>query len=448
MAKPNIIIVTPHDLGDYLGCYGTPVPTPHIDSLARDGVLFENHFSCGTVCSPSRGGIITGCYPHTNGLMGLVHRGWELDVAKCPPIMQLLADDGYQTHLFGFQHEHYAPRRLGYEELHGGRAHSTHVEDVVPLLTDWLRSGQGKEMPFFVGLGFSEVHRLGMNPSGFKRDVYEPADPSDVEVRPYLPDIPQIREDLADFYGAIKFMDKMIGELLGALDETGLADKTIVVFTSDHGAAFMHSKATLYDGGTKVPWIIRWPSGLPAARRIKGLSSHVDITPTLLDLVGIPIPAWMQGRSMAQVARGVGGAARELVFAEKNYTNYYDPSRMVRSHKLKYIRKGLQTCIFDFIIPEIELSTSDFRRTQQVWDHYSARRCTEELYDLERDPGELKNLADDPVYAQALGQMRQALDAHLDSTNDPFKDLRNDLPMHPTAYEELGAMRRGRGAGH
>ena len=104
MTRPNIILITPHDLGDYLGCYGTPVPTPHTDSLARDGVLFRNHFSCGTVCSPSRGGIIPGCYPHTNGLMGLVHSGWELDVATCPPIMQLLSDAGYQTHLFVFQH--------------------------------------------------------------------------------------------------------------------------------------------------------------------------------------------------------------------------------------------------------------------------------------------------------------------------------------------------------
>lgn len=444
MTRPNIILITPHDLGDYLGCYGTPVPTPHTDSLARDGVLFRNHFSCGTVCSPSRGGIITGCYPHTNGLMGLVHRGWELDVAKCPPIMQLLSDAGYQTHLFGFQHEHYDPRRLGYGEIHGGAGN--HVEEVVPLLADWLRTPQSREKPFFVGLGFSEVHRMGLNPSGFRRDIYEPADPAEVEVRPFLPDIPQIREDLSGFYGAIKLMDKMVGELLRALDETGLANNTIVLFTSDHGASFMHSKATLYDGGTKVPWIMRWPAGLPAGTLVEGLTGHIDITPTLLDLAGCPVPPWMQGQSMAAVARGVGGSTRELVFAEKNYTNFYDPSRMVRSDKIKYIRKGLQTCIFDFVIPEIEQCTSDFRRTREVWEHYSARRCTEELYDLERDPGELTNLIDDPAYAQALEQMRRALDEHLESTDDPFRRLRNELPMHPTAYEGFGSMRRKGGA--
>ncbi len=439
MPSPNVIVITPHDLGDYLGCYGTPVPTPNIDSLASDGVLFRNHFSCGTVCSPSRGGIVTGCYPHTNGLMGLVHRGWELNVDQCPPIMQLLADEGYQTHLFGFQHEHYAPRRLGYQHIHAGK--DTHIEQVVPLLVDWLRSGQSKERPFYAGLGCSEVHRMGMNPSHFKRDVYEPADPADVEVRPYLPDIPQIREDLADFYGAIKFMDRMVGEVLRALDETGLADNTIVVFTSDHGASFMHSKATLYDGGTKVPWIMRWPEGLPAGREIDGLSSHIDITPTLLDLLGMPVRDWMQGESLVAVARGAGGAAREMVFAEKNITNYYDPSRMVRTRRHKYIRKGLQTCIFDFIIPEIELTTSDFRRTREVWEHYSARRCTEELYDLESDPGELNNLVDDPAYGEVLEGLRKALDAHLESTQDPFANLVNGLLLHPTAYEAVGDQR-------
>lgn len=441
MPKPNILIITPHDLGDYLGCYGTPVSTPNIDSIAEAGVLFENHFSTGTVCSPSRGSIITGCYPHTHGLMGLVHRGWELDVEKYPPLPVMLRAAGYETHLFGFQHEHWDPRRLGYEHIHARKSH--HVEDAVLLFIEWLHTRHEDAPPFLAGMGFTEVHRLGLNPSHFKRDVYEPADPAAVEVRPYLPDIPQIREDLADFYGAIQFMDKTIGELLRALAEAGIADDTLLIFTSDHGASFMHSKATLYDGGTKVPWIMRWPKGLPAGNRVRALSSHVDIVPTILSLTGLPIPAHIEGQNLAHLARQEGGPERAYVFAEKNITNYYDPARMVRSHRYKYIRKGLQTCIFDFIIPEIELCSSDFRRTREVFQHYSARRCREELYDLEKDPGELVNLVSDPAYQAVLDQLRTALDAHLEATHDPFKDLRNDILLHETAYEAVGRLRWG-----
>jgi arylsulfatase A-like enzyme len=248
--RPNIIIVTCHDLGDYLPSYGTPVTTPHLDAFAAQGVVFQNHFSTGTVCSPSRGSIVTGCYPHSNGLMGLVHRGWELDVDRCPALPTLLREAGYETHLFGFQHEHWDPRRLGYDHLHQGEGN--HCDEVVPLLTGWLGDRDEDDPPFLAGVGFSETHRIGRNPSGFKRDVYEPADPSQVRVRPSMPDIPEIRRDLADFYGAIKLVDTMMGQLVDTLDDVGLSEDTLVVFTSDHGAPFMHAKATLYDGGTKV----------------------------------------------------------------------------------------------------------------------------------------------------------------------------------------------------
>lgn len=441
--QPNIIIITPHDLGDYLGCYGSAAPSANIDGLASEGVTFQQHFSTGTVCSPSRGAINTGCYPHTNGLMGLVHRGWELDVDRCPHTAQLLAAQGYQTHLFGFQHEHYDPSRLGYQQAHsqGGR----HVEDVADAAVTWLGSDAPKEKPFFIGMGFSEVHRLGLMPSGFKREVYEPADPAEVVVPPHLPDIPQIRADMADFYGAIRHMDKHVGRVLDALEQAGLKETTVVIFTSDHGASFIHSKATLYDGGAKVPWIMRWPGKLPAGHVVDSVSSHVDILPTLFDLLGIPAPDLIEGQSLAMLAKGETDQGREYVFAEKNYTNFYDPSRFCRTRTVKYISKGLRTNIFDFQIPEIELATTDFRRNMEVFSFYSARRCYEELYDLEADPGELHNLVDDPAWAETLAAMRQALINHLKETNDPFRRLRNELPMHETAYEAIREMRKAGG---
>jgi len=435
MNRPNVLIITCHDLGDFVGCYGTPVATPNVDSIAADGVIFAQHFSTGSVCSPARGSIVTGCYPHTHGLMGLVHRGWELDVERCPPLPTLLAGAGYRTHLFGFQHEHWDPSRLGYQQVHGGRT----CELVAAETAQWLRSdARAGDEPFLAAVGWSETHRLGL-PSHFNRDVYEPADPADVEVPPYLPDVPEMREDLAGLYGAVKHMDQAVGEILAALDEAGLRDNTLVIFAADHGASFIHAKATLYDGGTKVPWLMRWPGGLDAPMRCEKLTSHVDIAPTLLDLLGVAIPAHVQGQSLADRLRAgrPDDDGREYVFAEKNVTNYYDPTRMVRSDSMKYIRKGLRTCVFDFQIPEIEQCSCDFRRHKGVREFYSARRCTEELYDLEADPGELSNLIDDPARADALAELRAALDAHLEATDDPFRHLRNDLLMPADVYPEV-----------
>jgi arylsulfatase A-like enzyme len=441
MERPNVIIVTCHDLGDYIPCYGTPVEAPNLEALAGQGVVFENHFSTATVCSPSRGSIVTGCYPHTNGLMGLVHRGWELDVDRCPAAPSLLREAGYETHLFGFQHEHWDPHRLGYEHVHQGGGN--HCDQVVPLLTEWLRARGEGDPPFLAGVGFSETHRIGLMPSGFKRDAYEPADPSEVRVRPSMPDIPAIREDLADFYGAIKLVDAMIGQLLQVLDETGLSDSTLLVFTSDHGASFMHAKATLYDGGTKVALLMRWPGALPAGSRVQALTSHVDILPTIFDFLRLAVPEHVEGQSFAAVARGEPGPERRYAFSEKTVTNYYDPGRTVRSSSFRYIRKGLRTCIFDFIIPELELCRFDFRRTPEVFGYYSARRCIEELYDLDSDPGEITNVVDDPAYEQILRELRTALDAHLEATDDPFRHLRNDLLMPEETYEAIGRTRWG-----
>jgi arylsulfatase A-like enzyme len=363
--------------------------------------------------------------------MGLVHRGWALDVEACPPLARILLKAGYQTHLFGFQHEHYDPTRLGYETL--CPVPGMNVEQVVPEFTAWLRAQRENGQPFLASVGFFDVHRIGARPSGFTRDAYESTDPAAVEVPAWLPDLPLVRQELADFYGDITHMDRWMGEIIRALDETGLAQNTVVVFTSDHGASFLHGKATVYDGGTKVPWLMRWPEAIPAHTRVSALTSHVDILPTLLDLLGLPIPDDVQGESMAVWATGGEGRARSYVYAEKNYTNYYDPTRMIRSPGFKYVRKGLRTCVFDFLIPEIEGAQVQFRMPE-VFGFYSSRRCTEELYDLDSDPGELDNLIEDAAYGGVLDELRSALDAHLAETEDPFAGLENGLMMPEDEY--------------
>lgn len=431
MKRPNIIFITCHDLGDYLGCYGTPAATPHLDRLAGEGIRFDTHFSTGTICSPARGSIVTGCYPHTHGLMGLVHRGWALDTKKCPSMAQLLKENGYSTNLFGFQHEHWDPYALGYEQAY--QAKTWGCEQVVPLFCDWLEK-QKSDKPFLAAVGFGEVHRLGINPSHFKKEGYIAADPAKVDVRPYFPDIPVIREDMAEFYGAVEFMDKWIGRLLEAVEQAGRREDTLIVFTTDHGASFMHSKATLHEGGTKVALAMSWKGGLPEGKVVSGLTSHTDILPTILELLDIPIPAHVEGRSFLKELSGRGDTGRQYAFSEENYNNHFNPGRAMRSARYRYIRHGLRNCLFDFLIPEIELSPFDFRKIPEVFDFYSAHRVQEELYDIQSDPGERVNLAEDPAHSGVLEQMRQALAEHMEQTEDPFAAFKNELYMPAEDY--------------
>ncbi|NQU44519.1 sulfatase [bacterium] len=425
MTQPNLVIITCHDLGDFIHPYGVPVTTPHFDRLAAEGIVFENHFSTGTVCSPSRGSIVTGCYPHTHGLMGLTHRGWELDMANSPPLPKLLTEAGYSPQLFGFQHEAMDWRTLGYENNHSD---SCLCEKVADSFCEWLNTRKD-DGPFFASLGFFETHRLDLQPSHFRRDAYESVPGDQVEVPAWLPDIETIRQDLADFYGMIQFVDAQIGRIFEALERKGIAEDTLVVFTTDHGASFIHGKATLYDGGTKVACLMRYPNVIPGGTRLAGLTSHVDLLPTIFDLLQLPASAIVQGRNVAGAVRGEGDTGREYVFAERNYTTSFDPARMARSGRYKYIRKGLQTCVFDFLIPEVELSTWDWRRTREVRAFYDSTRTTEELYDLQADPGELSNLAMDKAHTDVLDHMRRALDDHLRDTDDPFQNLQIPILM-------------------
>ena len=254
-------------------------------------------------------------------------------------------------------------------------------------------------------------------------------------------EIPATRQDLAEFYGAIRYMDHWVGRALDALNSAGLRENTAVIFTTDHGASFMHSKATLYDGGTRVAFIASLPGALPEGLRVQKITSHVDILPTMLSLLGIDPPAGIQGRNVSGVLSG-SASGREYAFSEENYNNHFVPGRAVRSQRYRYIRNGLRINIFDFLIPEIELSNSDFRKNRAVFDFYSTKRVLEELYDHESDPGELHNLVEDPEYLEVLEEHREALRQHMEKTADPFVRFHNELLMPENTYTRLHDRRR------
>ena len=426
--RPNIVIIAVHDLGTRLGCYGWEnVPSPRLDGLAEDGVRFENNFCTGPYCSPSKDSIITGKYPHVNGLMGLVNLGWEwhennLNLAKA------LGNAGYDTHLFGFQHEASNEQvgKLGFKHV-SDRSLRHNCENVAPLVEDFLAGRDaGADEPFYARIGFNEVHR--------PIESNEPEDPSRVSLPGHIKDTPGAREDFALFDGAIRRMDTAVGRILDGIERAGLKHNTVVVFTADHGIPFPGAKATLYDPGINTTLIMRWPGGMPSGKTYSELLSNVDLFPTLLEIAGVEIPGDIQGRSFLPLFNGGDYEAREMIFAEKN-TTPIDVKRCVRTARFKYIRNYNTG-------PRLVLSTDiekSLTRRDMGNDHLVPRPEIE-LYDLENDPHETENLAGKAEFANVEQELSVRLKNVQEITGDPILD--GSLKRPPDETEIYSKARR------
>lgn len=378
--RDNVLIVHWHDLGRYLGVYGHPdVVSPRMDQLAAEGVLFTRAHATAPLCSPSRGSLFTGRYPQSNGLVGLAHHGWEYR-AGVRTLAHLLSDAGWHTALFGMQHETSYPAKLGFDEFD---VSNSYCEYVVERATGWL--ADPPDRPFLLTAGFFETHR--------PYDRYEPADASAVEVPDYLPDTPEVRQDLADFYGSITVADAAVGRLLDTLAETGLDRTTWVVFLTDHGPALPRAKSTLYDAGTGIAMIVRPPRDRNLPPKVYDeLFSGVDLLPTLLDLLGVDIPAEVEGLSHAQalLAGPPPQPVRTEVYTAKTYHDSFDPIRAVRTKEYSYIENYAARPLLD-----LPWDIADSAPGKTVEPLIAAPRPSRELYDLTRDPTESHNLLTD-----------------------------------------------------
>jgi arylsulfatase A-like enzyme len=382
--RDNLLMVHWHDTGRWLGVYGHPgVASARLDALAAESILFTRAHAAAPLCSPSRGALFTGLYPHTNGLIGLAHHGFEYR-SGVRTLPQVLSGAGWYSALFGMQHETSHPVRLGFDEFD---VFNSHCDYAVARAQEWLtesaplRDGN----PFLLTAGFFETHRP------WPHERYPPAGLDDVDVPDYLPDTHDVRGDLADFYGAIAVADAAVGRLLDAVDDTGFDATTWVVFFSDHGAPFPRAKSTLYDSGTSIAMIIRPPKRLRIApRAYDELFSGVDLLPTLLDFLGVEVPPEVQGISHAHNLIGPPAAAmpvREEVFTEKTYHDSFDPIRAIRTTEYSYIENYARRPLLD-----MPLDIQDSPSGKAVAPFVQAPRPPRELYDLVEDPCELNNL--------------------------------------------------------
>ena len=304
--KPNILYIHSHDTGRYVQPYGHGIPTPNIQLLADQGALFREAFCAAPTCSGSRASLLTGQYCHNNGMLGLAHRGWSLNDYR-QHWVHALRRAGYRSVLIGEQHVSEDPAVIGYDEEIEIASH--HATDVAPMANETM--GRLAE-PWFMSVGFFETHRTFRAPTSVRDTLYS-LPPRN------LPDTPATREDMAAFKASARSLDQGIGAVLNELHRLGLAERTLIICTTDHGLAFPNAKANSYVRGTGVRLLMRGPGGFSGGKVIDAMVSHLDIYPTLCELAGIEAPDFLQGKSLMPLVERRSGELHEAIFSEMTF---------------------------------------------------------------------------------------------------------------------------------
>lgn len=428
--RPNLVMIDCHDLGRHLGCYGrSAVPSDAIDGLAADGVRFAAAYATAPQCSPSRASLYTGRHAHDVGMLGLAHApfDWSLHPGT-RYLASYLQEAGWSTHHVGVQHvAHDTPahaRALGFDTHDASHALAPEVAEHAARR---IRAATG---PYFVNVGFFEPHRHEDGRYG----VHPPYDERGVDVPAYLPDVPDVRAEMAALQGAILALDRGVARILEAVDARADASDTWIVFTTDHGLAMPRAKASMYDPGLGVALVMRWPKrGLTGGRTVDALTSHVDLVPTLLEGLGLAVPSELHGRSLWSLLRGDPGAVHDAVYAEKTFHTAYEPQRMIRTDRWKLVA-NLEVDILN--VPGDVLRSPV---TPHMVDEIALERPPIELYDLAADPEERSNLADDPTHAEVRRRLGADLLGWMRSTRDPILDGPVPSPYRAAALRALGA---------
>lgn len=418
----NIIYIHTHDSGRIISPYGYGVHTPNYQKLCEDSLLFQNAFSVAPTCSPSRAGLLTGTFPHQNGMLGLAQRGFEIN--REIHLAKLLLENGYHTALCGVQHEigYYTDHEmaigtLGYlEDLTTDNSQYSEEELVVwdeknaDKLSDWLIS-YSQEKPFFVSYGMHATHRA------FPDEIHPGENPNYAQPPINIPNNEITRKDFSQFKTSLRTADDNVGMIISALKQAGLYENTIILLTTDHGLAYPFEKCTLNDSGTGVLMSMRVPNAKLKTKSFDGLISHIDVIPTLCDLIGIPQPDYLEGESFATLFQGEEYEGDEVVYGEINFHTSYEPVRSVRSKRFKYIR------FFDEEYLKINKSNIDNSPIKEFYAENDLDKITKDsecLYDLYYDVYEKNNLVHNENYQKELAYMREKLDNFMEKTNDPL----------------------------
>jgi arylsulfatase A-like enzyme len=429
-ARPNILWLVSEDNNPFLGCYGdTLARTPNIDALAKRGLLFRHTFSAAPVCAPSRFGILTGMHPESCAPANNMRA-----VATLPGWLKT-----YPEHL----------REAGYYCTNNSKTDFNCNADAAKIFDESSQKAHYENRPagkpFFAIFNHMTSHESSLMGSGSRgagagsggsgggsaaAQAEGRVKPADVRVPAYMPDTPEVRQDRATYYNAIERMDGEIGARLKELEEAGLADDTIVFYYSDNGGVLPRSKRYCYDDGLRCAMVVAFPpkwQHLAAARMgtvIESPVSYVDLAPTLLSLVGTSIPSHMQGTAFAGPQAQSRG---RYAFGMRNRMDErYDFVRAATDGRFHYIRNYTPHRTFQH--GAYEWQAVGYQSWEREWRtgrlneaqarFFQGPRPFEELYDLQTDRDEVRNLAEAPAHADRLRTMRTALDDHMVAVND------------------------------
>ena len=433
--RPNILLITADDMNwDAPGCFGGKAPdiTPNIDRLASEGMRFDYAHITIAVCQPSRSVLMTGRYPHRNGAEGFQ----PIDIAV-PTLQEHLHEAGYLNGILG-KVTHLAPREKfkwdmarDFAEVGYGRNPQLYYE----FAKGFLEKAAGEDKPFFLMANSHDPHRpfhASQQEGNRFKDAPAPSrvyEAEEIEVPGFLPDIPAVRKEIAQYYSSVRRCDDTVGAVMRALRESGLAENTVTMFLSDNGMALPFSKTNCYLHSTRTPWIATWPGRIkPEQVDKRHFISGIDFMPTALDVAGLTGPEGMDGFSFMPVLLGKRQGGREMVFTEFHQTSGRKrfPRRTVQNRRFGYIFNPWADG--ERIFKNESQSGLSFKAMQaaaQSDAEVAARvklfqyRVVEEFYDFENDPDALHNLAGDPKCKPEIEKMRGELLKWMKRTGDP-----------------------------
>ncbi len=398
--RPNILLITADDLGSQLSCYGdTRLETPRLDALAAGGVRFTRAYVAQASCSSSRASLLTGLYPHQNGQYGLAHLGFSMHPGQ-KNLAALMKDSGYRTGIIGKLHV--APESefpFDWKPQKNSAVVTQKVRWVADQSREFFASVKTSGQPFFYYVNYFDPH------GPYTPDVRqidglpeEPLDPETIEPLPLNARTPEAAKRItAVMYDCIARVDIGVGMLLDELQAAGLANNTLVVFLGDNGAPVRRGKTTSYEPGVQVPLIVKWPGVAKAGQVRDELVSMIDVMPTILAATGAALPAELAGRPLQPLLKGEPSPHwREYLFTEMNFhtANMYLPQRTVRDDRYKLLL-NLQP---------------------------HADQDPVELFDLQNDPGEANNLAENRAAAAERRRLESVFQAWREETGDPLLD--------------------------
>lgn len=462
----NVMFITLDDMNrDSVGAYGAKVfqTTPNIDRLASQGMRFEHGHVTIAICQPTRAVWMTGRYPHNNGALGFnpIKRG-------IPTLPETLRQNGYLTGILG-KTEHVVPTRKQAFDYKRDRNEMTNGRDrelYAKFAAEFLAKAKAADKPFFFMVNAHDPHRPFDNrkpadkrqpatietetktkkgkkgKKRFRGDYPAPSriyQPKEIVVPGFLPDLPKIREEIAQYYSSVRRADDVVGSVLAELKEAGFAENTLVMLKSDHGIAVPFAKTNVWRHSTRTPWIVRWPGVVkPGSHETEHLIAGVDFAPTILEALGVDPMEGMDGRSFLSILKGESQADRDFVFTHINTIASGRSYRMrsIQGKQYGIIWNGWSDGKTPFRNESmsgltwkamVAAAKEDLTIAARV-KHFQFR-VPFEFYDYEADPDARKNLIDDPAMQDKVAAYREKLVQMMKDTNDPaLKEFERHLP--------------------